>query len=75
MSHARSAVGRPSRSVCRVRIRLPCSKTGNVFLTVALVSTVKKASASVKLTHLSLKNSGCVFDAVVVVVAGFPFPY
>lgn len=45
-SPAQSAAGRASRSVCRVRTRLPCSKKGNVFLTVAPVSTVKKAFAT-----------------------------
>lgn len=51
-SPARSAVGRVSRSACRAQTRPPCWKTGRASLTVAQVSTVKKASATVKLTHI-----------------------
>ena len=53
MSRAQNAVGRASRSVCHVPTRLPCSKTGDVSLTVALVSTVKKAYATVTFTHFN----------------------
>lgn len=48
MIHVQNAVGRASRSVCHVQIQQPCSKMGNVFLTAALVSTVRMASAMVK---------------------------
>lgn len=51
-SRARSAVGQVSRSACRAQTRSPCWKTGRASLTVAQVSTVEKASATVKLTHI-----------------------
>lgn len=52
MSHAQSVVGRVPGSVCRVQTWPSCSKTGNVSPTVALVSTVKKASVTVTLTNI-----------------------
>lgn len=51
-SRAQSVVGRVTGTVCRVQTRPSCSKTGNVSPTVAVASTVEKASATVKLTNV-----------------------